>query len=189
MVVSDWISKYKVGVVESIVESGGKGTKALKICQVDIGLDNLITVVTSAPNVRLHSRLAVAPIGSTVLSPSGENEGLLITKTSIGGVMSEGMFCDSTMLAWDGGSYGIAAQIDVAIPIGDPPPGKKPRPKHEVNTTELAESNVEGLFKKKLTKDEKKKLNDEKKKLRKAAKEAAAAITTTTKSEKVAEEE
>jgi tRNA-binding EMAP/Myf-like protein len=174
MVVSDWISKYKVGVVESIEESGGKGTKALKICQVDIGLDNgnLITVVTTAPNVRLKSRLAVAPIGSTVLSPSGENEGLLITKTSIGGVMSEGMFCDSTMLAWDGGSNGIAAQIDSAIPIGDAPPGKKPRPKHEKITTELAESEVEGLFKKKLTKDEKKKLNDEKKKLRKAAKEA-----------------
>jgi len=188
MVVSDWISKYKVGVVESIVESGGKGTKALKICQVDIGLDTggLITVVTTAPNVRLHSRLAVAPIGSTVLSPTaGENnEGLLITKTSIGGVMSEGMFCDSTMLAWDGGSYGIAAQIDVAIPIGDPPPGKKPRPKHEVKVTELAESNVEGLFKKKLSKEEKKKVNDEKKKLRKAAKAAANAATTETETAK-----
>ena len=185
MVVSDWISKYKVGVVESIVESGGKGTKALKICQVDIGLDTgLITVVTTAPNVRLHSRLAVAPIGSTVLSPTGENEGLLITKTSIGGVMSEGMFCDSTMLAWDGGSFGIAAQIDVAIPIGDPPPGKKPRPKHEVKVTELAESNVEGLFKKKLSKEEKKKLNDEKKKLRKAAKEEKAANAATTETAK-----
>ena len=177
MVVSDWISKYKVGVVESMVESGGKGTKALKVCRVDIGngdsQDQLITVVTSAPNVRLKSRLAVAVIGSTVLGPTGE--GVLITKTSVGGVQSEGMFCDSKMLAWDGGSTGIAAQIDESVPLGAQPPSHKPRPNNVKATTELPESTVEGLFKKKLTKEEKKKINDEKKKARKAAKEAKSA--------------
>ena len=172
MAVHQWINDYRVGVVESMQESGGKGTKALKICQVDIGAadGNLITVVTSAPNVRDKSRLAVAPVGSTVLTATGE--GLIITKTSVGGVMSEGMFCDARMLAWAGGTVGIAAQIDPSVPIGAPPPLHKPRPQHEKAETALEESQVQGLFEKKLTKEEKKKLAEEKKKARKAAKEA-----------------
>jgi tRNA-binding EMAP/Myf-like protein len=171
MAVHQWISEYRVGVVESMQESGGKGTKALKICMVDIGdAGNLITVVTSASNVRVKSRLAVAPVGSTVLTLEGE--GLLITKTSVSGVMSEGMFCDSKMLGWVGGSEGIAAQIDESVPVGAPPPLNKPRPKHEKVETTLEESEVKGLFEKKLTKEEKKKLAEEKKKARKAAKEA-----------------
>ena len=174
MAVHQWIAEYKVGVVESIEESGGKGTKALKICKVDIGAadGNLITVVTSAPNVRAKSRLAVAPVGSTVLTPQGE--GMVITKTSVGGVMSEGMFCDAKMLAWEGGTEKIAAQIDASIPVGASPPLNKPRPQHGKEETALPESQVQGLFEKKLTKEEKKKLAEEKKKARKAAKEAKA---------------
>ena len=161
-----------MGVVESLTESGGKGTKALKICLVDIGADDgkLITVVTSAPNVRVKSRLAVAPVGSTVLTPTGE--GMVIAKTSVGGTMSEGMFCDAKMLAWPGGTEKIAAQIDPSVPIGAPPPLNKPRPQHNTAETALPESEVEGLFAKKLTKEEKKKLAEEKKKARKAAKDA-----------------
>jgi len=173
MAVFDWISDYKVGVIESLEESGGKGTKALKICKVNVGGDAnaIIQVVTSAPNVRLGSRLAVAPIGSTVLGSNGE--AMAVAKTTIAGHTSEGIFCDSRMLAWDGGSQGIAAQMDKALALGCPPPINKPRPGvAPTKTTKLEESTVEGLFKKKLTKEEKKKLNEEKKKARKAAKEA-----------------
>mmetsp|Transcript_19216 Transcript_19216/g.53530 ORF Transcript_19216/g.53530 Transcript_19216/m.53530 type:complete len:181 (-) Transcript_19216:318-860(-) len=173
MPVSDWISSYKVGKVESLKESGGKGTKALKICQVDVG-DNgqTIPVVTVAPNVRLGSRLAVAPVGSTVLDASGEP--MEVRKTTVGGGhVSEGIFCDSRMLAWEGGSVGIAVQMDDSLPLGSPPPGTKPRPKGDpTTTTELPESNVEGLFKKKLTKEEKKKIAEERKAARKAKKAA-----------------
>jgi tRNA-binding EMAP/Myf-like protein len=171
MAVHQWIADYRVGIVESIEESGGKGTKALKICKVDIGEpDNLITVVTSAPNVRTKSRLAVAPVGSTVLTPQGE--GMVIVKTSISGVMSEGMFCDAKMLAWVGGSEGIAAQIDESVAVGSSPPLNKPRPQHSTEEAALPESDVQGLFEKKLTKEEKKKLAEEKKAARKVAKEA-----------------
>ena len=176
MVISDWISQYKVCVVEAIEEAGGKGTKTLKICQVNIGdsAGGLITVVTAAPNVRLHSRLVVAPVGATVLDASGAP--LTITKTNVGGVVSAGMFCDSKMLAWDsGGSLGIAAQItDLSIPLGSAPPSSKPRPAHENVATKLPDSEIAGLYAKKLTKEEKKQLNDDKKKARKAAKEAKA---------------
>mmetsp|Transcript_11057 Transcript_11057/g.22901 ORF Transcript_11057/g.22901 Transcript_11057/m.22901 type:complete len:182 (+) Transcript_11057:83-628(+) len=170
MAVSEWISDYKVGVVESLEESGGKGTKALKICKVNIGDAESIQVVTSAPNVRLESRLAVAPVGSTVLGSDGE--GMAIIKSTVGGHTSEGMFCDSRMLGWEGGSVGIAAQMDKGLALGSPPPSKKPRPGGAPKETELPGSNVEGLFKKKLTKEEKKKLAEEKRKARKAAKEA-----------------
>eukprot|EP00536_Pseudo-nitzschia_multiseries_P014391 jgi/Psemu1/310912/fgenesh1_kg.696_\ len=177
MSVSSWITSYKVGKVESLEESGGKGSKALKVCQVDVGSGNgeTIQVVTVAPNVRQGSRLAVAPIGSTVLDDSGEP--MEVKKTTVGGHVSEGIFCDSRMLAWEGGSIGIAAQMDEALALGSTPPSTKPRPKGAPTTTELPESNVEGLFKKKLTKEEKKKLAEERKKARaakKAAKEEAA---------------
>ena len=183
MSVSDWISSYKVGKVESLEETGGKGTKALKICKVDVGVtgnddgDDIIQVVTSAPNVRLGTRLAVAPIGSFILDGSGGDEPILVKKTTVGGHLSQGIFCDSRMLSWEGGSVGIAAQMDESLALGSPPPGTKPRPKgmNTTNTTadELAESsNVEGLFKKKLTKEEKKKLAEERKKARKAKKAA-----------------
>jgi len=174
MVISDWISQYKVCVVEAIEEAGGKGTKALKICHVNIGDNDFITVVTAAPNVRLHSRLVVAPVGATVLDDSGAP--LTITKTNVGGVVSAGMFCDSKMLAWDsGGSLGIAAQItDPSIPLGTAPPSSKPRPAHENVATTLPDSDIVGLYAKKLSKAEKKQLNDDKKKARKAAKEAKA---------------
>lgn len=174
----DWISSYKVGVVESLEESGGKGTKAMKICQFNIGGEDCIQVVTVAPNVRLGSRLAVAPIGTTVLGDNGE--GMTVQKTSVGGHTSEGIFCDSRMLGWDGGSMGIASQMDASLELGSPPPSKKPRPGGAVTTTELPESNVEGLFQKKLTKEEKKKLAEERKKARKAAKEAKAAAAAET---------
>uniref|UniRef100_A0A7S4AT77 tRNA-binding domain-containing protein n=1 Tax=Pseudo-nitzschia australis TaxID=44445 RepID=A0A7S4AT77_9STRA len=180
MSVSDWISSYKVGKVESLEETGGKGTKALKICKVDVGVtgdddgDDIIQVVTSAPNVRLGTRLAVAPIGSFMLDDSGGDEPILVKKTTVGGHLSQGIFCDSRMLGWEGGSVGITAQMDESLALGSPPPGTKPRPKGmNKNTTadELAESsNVEGLFKKKLTKEEKKKLAEERKKARKAKK-------------------
>eukprot|EP00531_Pseudo-nitzschia_arenysensis_P013435 CAMPEP_0116127062 /NCGR_PEP_ID=MMETSP0329-20121206/6648_1 /TAXON_ID=697910 /ORGANISM="Pseudo-nitzschia arenysensis, Strain B593" /LENGTH=182 /DNA_ID=CAMNT_0003621153 /DNA_START=18 /DNA_END=566 /DNA_ORIENTATION=+ len=170
MSVSDWISEYKVGIVESLEESGGKGTKALKICKVNIGDADTIQVVTSAPNVRLESRLAVAPVGSTILGSDGE--GMTVTKSTVGGHTSEGIFCDSRMLGWEGGSVGIAARMEDALALGSQPPSNKPRPGGAAKKTELPESNVEGLFKKKLTKEEKKKLAEEKRKARKAAKEA-----------------
>ena len=171
MAVSDWIAEYKVGVVESLEESGGKGTKALKICRVDIGAGgDPIQVVTSAPNVREKSRLVVAPVGSTVLGSDGE--GMAVAKTTVGGHTSEGIFCDSRMLGWEGGSVGIAARMDDSLPLGSAPPSKKPRPGGGGSGEPLPESNVEGLFKKKPTKEEKKRLAEEKRKARKAAKEA-----------------
>ena len=136
----------------------------------------IITVVTSAANVRVGSRVAVAPVGSTVETDDGSL--ITIQKTTVGGVVSEGMLCDSRMLGWTGGAAGVAVQIPDSIDIGACPPHEKPR--GNFATTEQSDAaaaipavEVKPLFEKKLTKEEKKKLAEEKRKAKKAAKEAA----------------
>lgn len=118
------------------------------------------------------SRLVVAPIGSTIINDEGEEQ--TITKTTIGGVSSEGMFCDSRMLGWGSGSEGIAAQVPTEFAAGATPPTSKPGAPRQ--TEEAAPAvEVKGLYEKKLTKEEKKKLAEERRKAKKAAKEAAKA--------------
>lgn len=117
-------------------------------------------------------RLVVAPIGSTVINDEGEE--LTITKTTVGGIPSEGMFCDSRMLGWGSGSDGIAAQVPVEFAVGDAPPKSKPGVPKQTSEGTVPAVEVKGLFEKKLTKEEKKKLAEERKKAKKAAKEASA---------------
>jgi tRNA-binding EMAP/Myf-like protein len=50
------VSQYKVGKVVEVTEKAPKGSKPLKVCRVDIGQADEITVVTSATNVRVGSR-------------------------------------------------------------------------------------------------------------------------------------
>jgi len=164
------ISLYKVGVVLAVKPCPSKG-KPLKACEINIGNEqDPITVVTSASNVREGSRVAVAPVGSTVIDESGSE--ITIAKTSVGGVMSEGMLCDSLMLGWAGGAAGLAVQIPESIEIGASPPNEKPRVNFEQSEPVLPAADVKPLFEKKLTKEEKKKLAEEKRKAKKAAKEA-----------------
>ena len=171
------LSLYRVGVVESLEDcpSPPKSGKLLRACRIRIGNNNddepiLITVVTSAPNVRIGSRVAVAPVGSAVELDDGSS--MTLQKTTVGGVVSEGMLCDSRMLGWTGGAAGVAVQIPDSIEIGACPPNEKPRMNFESEEVVPAVE-VKPLFEKKLTKEEKKKLAEEKRKSKKAAKEAA----------------
>eukprot|EP01083_Nonionella_stella_P085704 237708_1 len=176
------LSQYKVGVIRSLEDCGKckKGGKALRSCTIQIGDqdDDVISVVTSAPNVRDQSRVVVAPIGSSVLGKDGEM--MDVTKATVGGVISEGMLCDSRMLGWIGGAQGIAVNLPDNFDIGSVPPSSKPRGNGNGNGNGESQSGgaeslgpVEpGLFEKKLSKEEKKKLAAERKAKRKAAKEA-----------------
>ena len=170
-------SLYKVGVVKSIDELPKKGGKPLRACQVAIGDDETICVVTNAANVRENSRIVVAPVGSSVTDSSGEE--MEIKKTSVGGVMSEGMFCDSQMLGWKGGAVGVAAVVPDSFAIGSAPPDEKPRPKGASGNDGdgLPPADLPGLFEKKvkLSKEEKKKAAEERKARLKAKKAKAAA--------------
>ena len=171
-------SVYKVGIVLGLEDCGGGGKaggRQLRSCKVNVGDEtDPITVVTSATNVRVGSRLAVAVVGTAVLNEEGDE--IVVKRTSVGGVMSEGMFCDARMLGWQtNASGGIAQLIPDTVQVGDAPPRTKPRPPSTAGGTESDETSaapVQGLFEKKLTKEEKKKLAEEKRKARKAAKEA-----------------
>ena len=120
-----------------------------------------------------ENRIVVAPIGSSIINDEGEVQ--TITKTNVGGIPSEGMFCDSKMLGWGSGSEGIAAQVPAEFEVGDDPPKSKPGAPRQTDGTPAAVGEVKGLYEKKLTKEEKKKLAEEKRKAKKAAKEAAKA--------------
>jgi tRNA-binding EMAP/Myf-like protein len=84
------------------------GKEKLKKLLLDIGSSSDITVVTNAPNVRLDTRTVVATIG-TEIEMNGEV--ILVKKTALCGIQSEGIICDSSMLGWVGGAVGIAVQI------------------------------------------------------------------------------
>ncbi|GKY99930.1 hypothetical protein MPSEU_000946600 [Mayamaea pseudoterrestris] len=167
-------SLYKVGEVVSVESLGDKaGQKPLRLCKVNVGdaSGEFLSVVTSATNVREGSRVAVAPVGSIVETETGEE--LVIKKTSVGGVMSEGMLCDSRMLGWQGGAAGIAAQIPDSVAIGASPPASKPRPNQSSeDAADTPSQPIEGLFEKKLSKEEKKKLAEAKRLAKRAAKDA-----------------
>lgn len=164
------ISEYKVGVVLSCEDVSKKGSKPMKVLKVDIGSgdEDGIPVVTTAPNVRDGSRVVVAPAGSTVVSEEGEE--IQLTKSTVGGHPSWGMICDSRMLGWLGGAAGVAVQVDESFPVGVAPPSSKPRPKQQQETEAPAGPVTDGLFERKLTKEEKKKLAAEKRAAKKAAK-------------------
>lgn len=120
--------------------------------------------------ISANYRIVVAPIGSTIINDEGEE--ITLKKTSISGVNSEGMFCDAKMLGWGAGSVGIAAQVPSSFEPGDAPPKTKPGAPKSSGESTIPAVEVEGLFKKKLTKEEKKKIAEEKRKAKKAAKEA-----------------
>ncbi len=123
----------------------------------------------------------MAPAGSFILDDEGELQ--QVKKASVGGVISEGMLCDSYMLGWKGGGKGMAAILPESFEVGSAPPESKPRGGGG-DTNDGAEGSTSsglvapaapGLYEKKLTKEEKKKLAEEKRRARKAAKEAKAA--------------
>ena len=113
---------FIVGLVLSC--EGVPGKDKLKALKVDIGDGVEISVVTNAPNIREGTRTCIATVGSEI-EINGEPQ--VVMKTTIGGVISEGMVCDSIMLGWSGGAAGIAVQVPDHFALGSPAPSSKPR--------------------------------------------------------------
>eukprot|EP01116_Phalansterium_solitarium_P008539 TRINITY_DN22459_c0_g1_i1.p1 TRINITY_DN22459_c0_g1~~TRINITY_DN22459_c0_g1_i1.p1 ORF type:complete len:175 (+),score=62.01 TRINITY_DN22459_c0_g1_i1:80-604(+) len=114
-------SRYKgfvVGLVLSAEPVEGKD-KLLEL-KVDIGAAAPLPVVTNAPNVSTGSRIIVATVGATV----GD---VTVKKAKVGGVTSEGIVCDPTMLGWVGGGAGNAALVPDSFAPGQRPPERRPR--------------------------------------------------------------
>mmetsp|Transcript_28649 Transcript_28649/g.80679 ORF Transcript_28649/g.80679 Transcript_28649/m.80679 type:complete len:179 (+) Transcript_28649:84-620(+) len=97
----------------------------LSVLQVDIGEEEILKIVTNAPNVREGMIVAVAKVGAKVRGDSGEEE--VVQKGSVGGVASFGMLCNGVMLGWKGGDSKAAATLPEDFPLGARPPESRPR--------------------------------------------------------------
>lgn len=151
------MENYRVGLITSSEPVAGKDK--LRTCTVDVGLEAPVTIVSNAPNAEEGVRTVVAMVGAVL-----KNEAV-VKKATVGGVVSEGMLCDSPMLGWTGGAAGVAAAVPASFALGDAPPSKRPRMDGgdavAAAADDLASMAVRGpgdesLFKKKLTKEEKK---------------------------------
>lgn len=127
-------------------------------------------IVSSWDGVDVDSRVVVACVGSLV----NEQE---VTKTTVAGVVSEGVLCDTAMLGWKGGVQGAVALLPASFVPGDSAPLEKPR-RGEALTDAAGNAIVCGMNeeigeKKVLTKEEKKAETALKKAAREAKKKEA----------------
>lgn len=164
---------FIVGQVKSI--EGVIGKDKLKKLQVDIGGDSLVTIVTNAPNVRDNTRTVIATLGTEI---EYEGSTIVIERTNVAGIYSEGMVCDSIMLGWSGGAAGIAVQVPDSFSLGSAAPSSKPR--MDGKTNDFAEPVVELTAKelKAIDKAKRAEIMAAKKAARKAAKESGKAEDT-----------
>ncbi|QEP44975.1 phenylalanine--tRNA ligase subunit beta [Ectothiorhodospiraceae bacterium BW-2] len=82
----------------------------LRVCQVDVGGDSLLTIVCGAPNVAVGMKVPAALIGAVL---PGE---IKIKKSKLRGVVSMGMLCSASELGLSderGGLMPLAAELAV----------------------------------------------------------------------------
>ncbi len=85
----------------------------LQICQMDVGAENLLQIVTGAQNVAEGQVVPVALVGANL--PCGKK----ISKGKMRGVASNGMLCSADELKIDGDSSGIYI-LPENTPVGIP---------------------------------------------------------------------
>merc|ERR1712066_1215088 len=90
----------------------------LKVCEVIVGKDDIIQVVTSAPNIEKGVCAIVARAGVTTADGTEVKEG------KVGGVESAGMFCGPKQMGWDTDilDENLAVILAEDAPIGKPNP-------------------------------------------------------------------
>eukprot|EP00759_Apiculatamorpha_spiralis_P031435 PhF_6_TR33090/c0_g1_i1/m.48719 len=113
--------RFKGFVVGKVIEAVPiTGKDKLTALTVDVGVKELVPVVTNASNVKAGCHVVVALVGALVNDEP-------IKKTSVGGKPSHGMVCDAPMLGWTGGGAGAAVLLPESFPVGSAPPDKRPR--------------------------------------------------------------
>jgi len=91
----------------------------LKLTTVDIGADELVSIVCGAPNVAEGQIVPVATVGSTLPVEVKPGEFLTIRKSKIRGQVSEGMICAVDELGLGEDHSGILV-LDTDKPLGTP---------------------------------------------------------------------
>lgn len=89
----------------------------LSVCRVDVGSGEPLNIVCGAPNVAAGQKVLVATVGTTLHPVSGEP--LIIKRSKIRGVESQGMICAEDELGIGEGHAGIMI-LDPAARVGSP---------------------------------------------------------------------
>mmetsp|Transcript_3411 Transcript_3411/g.5316 ORF Transcript_3411/g.5316 Transcript_3411/m.5316 type:complete len:176 (-) Transcript_3411:996-1523(-) len=123
---------FKIGMILSVEPIAKQ--KDLKKVMVDVigggDEEEAIPVVTNAKyvdpgwRVVVALEIAIVPAGSNLVEDTGV---IQVKSTSVGGIMSRGMLCDSPMLGWTGGAKGQVQQLPDICAVGDTPPSERPR--------------------------------------------------------------
>lgn len=105
--------------------------KDLKKVLVDSsGNGDTIQIVTNAKYIEPGWLVVVALEGAIVPARANieeDTDAIQLKSTSVGGILSKGMLCDSPMLGWTGGAKGVVVQLPESYKIGDQPPESRPR--------------------------------------------------------------
>ncbi len=109
------INKVVVGKIEKITQH--ENADKLVVCQLDIGEDELLQVVTGADNVFEGAYVPVSLVGAKL--PNGLN----IKKGKLRGVVSNGMLCSGGELLIDDGVVEGAEYDGILILKGEQTPG------------------------------------------------------------------
>ena len=91
-----------VGQIKSIEQH--PDADRLRVCQVDVGTDELLQIVTNA-SVAVDQKVPVAMIGANL--PDNEGKPFKIKKSKLRGVLSQGMFCGSETLGMGEAGEGL----------------------------------------------------------------------------------
>mgnify|MGYP002531934584 FL=1 len=113
---SDIIKNCVVGKILDIQKH--ENADKLVVCQVDIGRDEPIQIVTAATNVFVGAVVPVALDGSTLFG------GINIKKGKLRGVLSDGMFCSVAELGLTVADYDGAIEDGILILKDDTPIGE-----------------------------------------------------------------
>ena len=111
--VASAFTDVRVGQIKSIEQH--PDADRLRVCQVNIGTDELLQIVTNA-TVELEQKVPVAMIGAFLPSSDANEKPLKIKKGKLRGVLSQGMFCGSETLGMGEGGEGLLPIPDSAEP-------------------------------------------------------------------------
>ncbi len=104
------ITKLIVGKVESV--EAHPNADHLRVCKVDVGRAQLLTIVCGASNVRVGLKVVTAVVGAKL--PAG----LEIKSTAIRGQKSSGMLCSAAELGLEAESAGLL-ELDPKARVGE----------------------------------------------------------------------
>lgn len=108
--VASAFTKVVVGQITQIEQH--PDADRLKICQVDVGAEEAIQIVTNVATVEVGQKVPVALVGARL--PEADGSIFKIKKSKLRGVLSQGMFCGAETLGIDDDSPGLLALPDDA---------------------------------------------------------------------------